>query len=337
MVLKKQNIKTKTKSKFLGKTEATRIFLQYLVQVSHHSHSEKIELDNHSQPLLTLIERQVMEANVLLESFGNAKTIRNNNSSRFGKFIQILFDTQNKTAIIGARMTTYLLEKSRVAYQESQERNFHVFYEFVSGASEDQRNRFCLNQPFQILSADCMTIPDVDDSANFNRLCQAMTTLQIPVTEQTGCFQVIATILHLGNIQFVNESNNTSETVAAIANSEVLDRVAKYFQLESSHVRGALCTRTIHPPGQAPIQVKLTVEQARQARDILSKTIYGLLFQWIVSRINNIITPPNIGELADSMNFIGLLDIFGFEIFQHNGFEQLCINVSYYYYKLGRF
>lgn len=323
-----------------GKTECTKIFLQYLVQVAHNQKQCK-QISQSLSPIsslptnFTLIEKQIVEANVILESFGNAKTSRNNNSSRFGKFIKVLFQGGKYSPIIGASINTYLLEKSRVVIREAKERNFHVFYQLFFGATSIERTNFFLpsnlDQPPEILGQN-PTIQNIDDIGQMKKLRNSMKILGIQEEEQANCFRVLSIIVHLGSLKFISEISSNGD-ISTVQDKEILERIAGLCQCSPFNLHTALCTKTFFAAkNKSMITVKLNSEQARQSRDALAKTLYGLLFDWLVIRINKIINPT--GEMQQAKDatipFIGLLDIFGFEVFDYNGFEQLCINVIFF-------
>ncbi|KAF2146903.1 uncharacterized protein K452DRAFT_294428 [Aplosporella prunicola CBS 121167] len=294
-----------------GKTEAAKRIMQYIANVSGGTNSSIQE-----------IKDMVLATNPLLESFGNAKTLRNNNSSRFGKYLEIQFNAQGEP--VGANINNYLLEKSRVVGQITNERNFHIFYQFAKGASQQYRELFGLQQPdaYVYLSrSKCYDVDGIDDLAEFKDTLEAMRIIGMPQEEQDDVFRMLATILWLGNVTFVeNDEGN-----AAIADQSVVDFVAYLLEVESAHVNKALTTRVMETSrgGRrgSVYDVPLNRAQAGSVRDALAKAIYFNMFDWIVARINQSL----VAREASSQS-IGILDIYGFEIFERNSFEQLCIN-----------
>ncbi|KAK0660917.1 Myosin-1 [Lasiodiplodia hormozganensis] len=294
-----------------GKTEAAKRLMQYIANVSGGSNSSIQE-----------IKDMVLATNPLLESFGNAKTLRNNNSSRFGKYLEIQFNSQGEP--VGANINNYLLEKSRVVGQIKNERNFHIFYQFAKGASQSYRESFGIQQPQSYVytsKSQCYDVDGIDDLAEFNDTLNAMKIIGMSQEEQDNVFRMLSTILWLGNVTFVeNDEGN-----AAISDQSVVDFVAYLLEVDSAHVNKALTQRVMETSrgGRrgSVYDVPLNRAQAASVRDALSKAIYFNMFDWIVMRINMSLKAR--GEQAHS---IGILDIYGFEIFERNSFEQLCIN-----------
>eukprot|EP00002_Diphylleia_rotans_P032209 TRINITY_DN6746_c0_g1_i1.p1 TRINITY_DN6746_c0_g1~~TRINITY_DN6746_c0_g1_i1.p1 ORF type:complete len:1802 (-),score=377.38 TRINITY_DN6746_c0_g1_i1:222-5627(-) len=287
-----------------GKTEATKLILQYLAAVSgHHS----------------WVEQQILDSSPVLEAFGNAKTIRNDNSSRFGKFIEIHFDDDNK--ICGASIVNYLLEKSRIVSQSPDERNYHIFYQLTAGATEEEREKYSIlpvSEYRYLNQSGCVKIDHVDDAEEFNRVKMALTVLNMSDEEVDGIFRILSGILMLGNVNFTASADGESCTVS---NPEVATSAAKIFGTKPEVLMSALTNRTNVIAGNA-ITVPLKASEAVEGRDAFAKSIYGRMFDWIVSRINDSI------RQGKKKSLIGVLDIFGFEIFKQNSFEQLCINFA---------
>ncbi|KAJ3289906.1 cytochrome c oxidase subunit 1, partial [Borealophlyctis nickersoniae] len=291
-----------------GKSESTKVILQFLTGVTSSLNQE------------SWVEQQILEANTVLESFGNAKTVRNNNSSRFGKFIQVNF---NRTShIIGASIVNYLLEKSRIAKQAPSERNYHVFYELVQGASDDERAKYHLLAPEEynyLNQSGCIEIPHVNDKKHFEGLKLALTVLNMSPTDQEGLFKTLAAILWIGNIKFVEDSNKES---VKVADEEAVGKVAGLLAIESEDLKKALVAKRLVIRGETSmVPYKLT--QALDNRDSIAKAIYDSLFQRLVEFINQSLTAKE-----KAANFVGVLDIFGFEVFAVNSFEQFCINYT---------
>ncbi|NXM28399.1 MYO6 protein, partial [Oxyruncus cristatus] len=319
-----------------GKTENTKFVLRYLTE----SYGSGQDIDD-----------RIVEANPLLEAFGNAKTVRNNNSSRFGKFVEIHFNEKN--SVVGGFVSHYLLEKSRICVQGKEERNYHIFYRLCAGAPEDIREKLYLSSPdnFRYLNRGCTRFfanketdkqilqnrkspeylkegslkdPLLDDHGDFNRMCTAMKKIGLDDEEKLDLFRVVAGVLHLGNIDF-EEAGSTSGGCTPRARSQPsLERCAALLGLDQDDLRGSLTTRVmLTTAGGAKgtvIKVPLKVEQANNARDALAKTVYSHLFDHVVKRVNQCF------PFETSSFFIGVLDIAGFEYFEHNSFEQFCIN-----------
>uniref|UniRef100_UPI0016590F66 unconventional myosin-VI-like n=1 Tax=Halichoerus grypus TaxID=9711 RepID=UPI0016590F66 len=364
-----------------GKTENTKFVLRYLTE----SYGTGQDIDD-----------RIVEANPLLEAFGNAKTVRNNNSSRFGKFVEIHFN--EKSSVVGGFVSHYLLEKSRICVQGKEERNYHIFYRLCAGASEDIREKLhlsspdnfrylnrgctryfanketdkqilqnekvlsfkCVNQmlltPFEMsemnyvsnvprkeqrkqikitiisnskqmrtyLKAGSLKDPLLDDHGDFIRMCIAMKKIGLDDEEKLDLFRVVAGVLHLGNIDFEEAGNTSGGCNLKNKSTQALEYCAELLGLDQDDLRVSLTTRVMLTTAGGTkgtvIKVPLKVEQANNARDALAKTVYSHLFDHVVNRVNQCF------PFETSSYFIGVLDIAGFEYFEHNSFEQFCIN-----------
>ncbi|XP_060032699.1 unconventional myosin-VIIa isoform X5 [Erinaceus europaeus] len=295
-----------------GKTESTKLILQFLAAIS----------GQHSW-----IEQQVLEATPILEAFGNAKTIRNDNSSRFGKYIDIHFNKRG--AIEGARIEQYLLEKSRVCRQAPDERNYHVFYCMLEGMSEDQKKKLGLGQATDynyLAMGNCVTCEGREDSQEYASICSAMKVLLFTDTENWEISKLLAAILHLGNLQYEARTFENLDACEVLF-SPSLATAASLLEVNPPDLMNCLTSRTLITRGET-VSTPLSREQALDVRDAFVKGIYGRLFVWIVDKINAAIYKPPSQEVKSSRRSIGLLDIFGFENFTVNSFEQLCINFA---------
>uniref|UniRef100_A0A804QFJ9 Myosin-2 n=1 Tax=Zea mays TaxID=4577 RepID=A0A804QFJ9_MAIZE len=287
-----------------GKTETAKIAMQYLSDLGGASGTES----------------EVLQTNVILEALGNAKTSRNHNSSRFGKLIEIHFSESGK--MCGAKIQTFLLEKSRVVQRAQGERSYHIFYQLCSGAPPLLKKKLFLksaNDYNYLKQSNCLKIDGVDDSKKFTVLVDALDTIQISKEDQMKLFSMLAAVLWLGNISFcVIDNENHVEVVS----NEGLSTAAKLLGCTANQLVIALSTCKIRA-GNDSIVKKLTLTQAIDARDALAKSIYANLFDWIVDQINH--------SLGTGRQFtwrsISILDIYGFECF-NNGFEQFCINYA---------
>ncbi|RKO92668.1 P-loop containing nucleoside triphosphate hydrolase protein [Blyttiomyces helicus] len=277
-----------------GKSESTKVILQYLTAVTS------------SQTQESWVEQQILEANTVLESFGNAKTVRNNNSSRFGKFIQILFNKSSN--IVGASIVNYLLEKSRIAKQAKSERNYHVFYELVQGASDEERARFDLPSDPEDLhylsQSGCIEIAGVNDKKHFEGLKLALTVLNMTPADQEGLFKALSAILWIGNIKF--KSDEAKESVQ-IENPDVVAKIAALLGVDVKKLESALLAKKLAIRGEISV-VPYKPPQALENRDSIGKAIYDNIFQRLVEFMNLSLTAKE-----KSANFVGVLDIFGFE------------------------
>ncbi|RMC07511.1 hypothetical protein DUI87_16985 [Hirundo rustica rustica] len=295
-----------------GKTESTKLILQFLAAIS----------GQHSW-----IEQQVLEANPILEAFGNAKTIRNDNSSRFGKYIDIHFNKRG--AIEGAKIEQYLLEKSRVCRQAQDERNYHVFYCMLRGMTVEQKKKLGLGKATDynyLAMGNCTTCDGRDDSKEYANIRSAMKVLMFTDTENWEISKLLAAILHMGNLQYEARTYDNLDACEVVQSASLIT-AATLLEVEPQDVMNCLTSRTIITRGET-VSTPLNMEQALDVRDAFVKGIYGRLFVWIVEKINAAIYRPPSQELKSIRRSIGLLDIFGFENFSVNSFEQLCINFA---------
>lgn len=289
-----------------GKTETTKIVMNHLASVAGGRMDKTIA--------------KVIDVNPLLESFGNAKTTRNDNSSRFGKFTQLQFNGNGK--LIGAKCETYLLEKSRVVSIADGERNYHIFYQMLAGLSQHELSDLELDpkQKYQYIGEmDEMRIPGMDDGKWLESTKKSLSLIGLNNNDQKTLFQILAGILLLGEVEFEESGENGS----AISTKQQLAQVARRFGLPSESIQEALCNRTVITRNDS-VTVPLDPVEAVENRDALAKTIYAKMFDWMVQRINDAISTDE--SLIHGQ--IGVLDIFGFEDFVQNGFEQFCINYA---------
>ncbi|XP_026329632.1 myosin-VIIa isoform X1 [Hyposmocoma kahamanoa] len=291
-----------------GKTESTKLILQYLAAIS----------GKHSW-----IEQQILEANPILEAFGNAKTVRNDNSSRFGKYIDIHFN--NNGVIEGAKIEQYLLEKSRIVFQGAEERNYHIFYCLLAGLSKDEKKKLELGEPseYRYLSGGgSFTCEGRDDVAEFADIRSAMKVLLFTESEIWEILKLLAAVLHCGNIKYeATVVDNLDAT--EITEQANVRRVANLLGLPVQSLIDALTRKTLFAHGETVVST-LSRDQSVDIRDAFVKGIYGRLFVTIVRKINTAIYKPK----STMRTAIGVLDIFGFENFDHNSFEQFCINFA---------
>ncbi|XP_038696506.1 myosin-17-like isoform X2 [Tripterygium wilfordii] len=294
-----------------GKTETTKMLMRYLAYLGGRSGVEG-----------RTVEQQVLESNPVLEAFGNAKTIRNNNSSRFGKFVEIQFDKNGR--ISGAAVRTYLLERSRVCQVSDPERNYHCFY-FLCAAPPEEREKYKLGNPksFHYLNqSNCYELDGVDDMGEYFATRRAMDVVGISQEEQEAIFRVVAAILHLGNVEFAKGEDIDSSVIKDKKSRFHLDVTAELLDCDAKSLEDALIKRVMVTPEEV-ITRTLDPVAAMGSRDALAKTIYSRLFDWLVDKIN-----VSIGQDPNSKSLIGVLDIYGFESFKFNSFEQFCINFT---------
>ncbi|XP_014513932.1 myosin-11 isoform X1 [Vigna radiata var. radiata] len=294
-----------------GKTETTKMLMQYLAFLGGRAGTEG-----------RTVEQQVLESNPVLEAFGNAKTVRNNNSSRFGKFVEIQFDKSGR--ISGAAIRTYLLERSRVCQINDPERNYHCFY-LLCAAPQEEIEKYKLGNPksFHYLNqSKCYELADVSDAREYLATRRAMDIVGISQKDQEAIFRVVAAILHIGNIEFT-KGKEVDSSVPKDDNAKFhLKTTAELLMCDADALEDALCKRVMITPEEV-IKRSLDPQSAAVSRDGLAKTIYSRLFDWLVDKINN-----SIGQDPKSKSLIGVLDIYGFESFKANSFEQFCINFT---------
>uniref|UniRef100_A0A8C4XV09 Myosin VIIB n=1 Tax=Falco tinnunculus TaxID=100819 RepID=A0A8C4XV09_FALTI len=295
-----------------GKTESTKLILQFLAAVS----------GQHSW-----IEQQILEANPILEAFGNAKTIRNDNSSRFGKYIDIHF---NQNGVIeGARIEQFLLEKSRVCRQAPEERNYHIFYCMLMGMNTEQKKMLNLGTASEytyLTMGNCISCDGRNDAKDYAHIRSAMKILMFSDSEHWDISKLLAAILHLGNVEFeaaVYDNLDCSD----VMDSPHFSIATKLLEVDSSELQNSLTNLSIIVRGES-VSRPLNIAQAADGRDAFVKGIYGRIFLWIVNKINSAIFNPTSQKPKTRRQSIGLLDIFGFENFSNNSFEQLCINIA---------
>lgn len=308
-----------------GKTENTKKVIQYLASVATSDTPRAKSGGRH----LSNLSEQILRANPILESFGNAQTLRNHNSSRFGKFIRIEFTRSGQIA--GAFIDWYLLEKSRVVRLSSQERNYHVFYQLLSGADKQMRKDFLLDnmevEHFEYTKRGNDTISGVDDVAEWNALLEAFAIMSFSDKDQKSILSTVAGVLHLGNVAVVKESLRGDQAALHPDAEDAVKRACHLLGIDAAAFAKAL----LHPrvkAGTEWVEKVQTPEQARLSIDALAKGIYERAFGDLVTRINHQLDRTSSGSFSDGTSFIGVLDIAGFEIFENNSFEQLCINYT---------
>ncbi|RLN72077.1 hypothetical protein BBJ28_00019757 [Nothophytophthora sp. Chile5] len=311
-----------------GKTETTKILMSHLAAAGSHSTSD-------AQAKEAGIIDRVLDANPLMESFGNAKTSRNDNSSRFGKFSELQFDALGQ--LIGAKSRTYLLEKSRVSIQGFGERNYHIFYQLLAAPES-------VTTPVQVTGMKAHDFPFIkphdEDLANgvdvsdgmldekrFQQTVSCLETMGVSKDDQMSIFKVVAAILHLSRLQFepLPGNDDASQLASSAENLRASEVVSELLAFPESELRAALCTRQMSLSAVTETyQVPLTASQAEGARTALGVALYSHMFSWLIHRVN-LSTSATHAAVAHK---ICILDIFGFEIFEKNSFEQLCINYA---------
>uniref|UniRef100_A0A3B3SIB5 Unconventional myosin-Ib n=1 Tax=Paramormyrops kingsleyae TaxID=1676925 RepID=A0A3B3SIB5_9TELE len=293
-----------------GKTEASKLVMSYVAAVCGKGQE------------VNKVKEQLLQSNPVLEAFGNAKTVRNDNSSRFGKYMDIEFDFKGDP--LGGVISNYLLEKSRVVKQPRGERNFHIFYQLLSGASEDTLKTLKLDRDlgkYNYLSLDSASVNGLDDAANFRTVRNAMQIVGFMEDEVQSVLQLVAAILKLGNIEFKPESRVNGFDESRVKDKNDLKEMCELMGIEQAALERAFSFRTVEARTDK-VSTTLNVAQAYYARDALAKNLYSRLFSWLVARINESIK----AQFKARKKVMGVLDIYGFEIFEDNSFEQFIIN-----------
>jgi len=325
-----------------GKTETTKHCLRYLAATSGSADGSAAHV-------------RVQNASPVLEAWGNAKTLRNNNSSRFGKFTEIWFDLiRGKQAIAGASITTYLLEKSRVVGQEKGERNYHVFYQLIKGLGDAEAGggaagsgaaaaiaelgiRGFIEDPSScrlISQSGCIAIDGVDDAADYAEVQESLRQLGVDAVSISSLNRIISGVMHCGNIEFTSIKEDEDEckvgSYAGRAADESVSRCAELFGVPVKEIEVSLLKRKVQRGGDRRASIAYrayTRDEASAVRDGVAKEVYRRAFDWIVAKINELVKSGDDAKGNANRKMIGILDIFGFEIFVVNSFEQLCINL----------
>ncbi|XP_071844516.1 unconventional myosin-IXb-like isoform X6 [Apostichopus japonicus] len=296
-----------------GKTESTNFLIHHLTALSRRGHASGVE-------------QILLGAGPVLEAFGNAKTVVNNNSSRFGKFIQVNY-RENGT-VHGAVVEQYLLEKSRIVSQAQNERSYHVFYYLLAGATPAEKESLWLEKPdsFHYLNqSNCYTLAGVDEEYEFSRLKQSMEMVGFSVETKRRIFCVLSAVLHIGNIQF--KKWNEGEEYVTVKNIATVKVVSDLLKVRQETLMLALTKRKSVARGDQ-FFVQYRMSEATATRDALAKGLYSALFEWIVLQVNHALLSRYDVKGEHLGNSIGVLDIFGFEDFHLNSFEQFCINYA---------
>ncbi|CAG8672634.1 21629_t:CDS:2, partial [Dentiscutata erythropus] len=291
-----------------GKSETRKLLVKQLTALSaHHKKASRVQT-------------QVPYSEFILDSFGNAKTISNNNASRFGKYTELQFNERGK--LIGAKTLDYLLEKNRVSNVPSNERNFHVFYYLIAGASQEEKAHLHLTEisQYRYLNVAKGVRSSIDDVDNFNELKQALKSLGFHKKHVAQMFQLLASILHLGNLQFIQDANKNKEA-AIVKNLDVLSLVADFLGVDATSLENVLTYKTKLIKKEM-CTIFLDADSASIQRDDFVKALYSLLFSWIVEYINTKLCQD------DFVNFVGILDLIGFQNLPSNSLDQFCVNFA---------
>merc|ERR1719342_1315334 len=307
-----------------GKTENTKKVIQYLafVAASKPKTNSHLPATQQNEGSLSFgeLEQQLLKANPILEAFGNAKTVKNDNSSRFGKFVRINFDASGYIA--GANIETYLLEKARIIRQAPDERTFHIFYQLLMGASKEFKSQMLLDDAknYTFMTQGGLRVPGIDDIEEFAATQNAMKVMGITDEDMISIWRVISASLLFGNMEFKQERNTDQAT---LPDNTVAQKVAHLLGIQVTDLTKAFLKPRIKV-GRDYVTKAQTKEQVEFAIEAIAKATYERLFKWIVTRINRSLDRTK----RQGASFIGILDIAGFEIFELNSFEQLCINYT---------
>lgn len=303
-----------------GKTVSAKYIMRYFA--TREAPDDNGTRTKRGAEAMSETEEQILATNPIMEAFGNAKTTRNDNSSRFGKYIEIMFD--ESTNIIGAKIRTYLLERSRLVFQPLKERNYHIFYQLVAGASEQQRQDLNILpiEEFEYLNqGGSPTIEGVDDKAEFEATKKSLKTIGVSDDQQVEIFKLLAGLLHLGNVKITASRNDS-----VLAPTEPsLERACRILGVDATQFARWIVKKQLITRGEK-ITSNLSQAQAVVVRDSVAKYIYSSLFDWLVDIINQSLATDEV--LSRVKSFIGVLDIYGFEHFAKNSFEQFCINYA---------
>jgi myosin-5 len=324
-----------------GKTETAKHVMAFLTEVDREFHRTKTAAASANTACLVgdAIKKVLLDSNIIFESFGNAKTVRNDNSSRFGKYIKLQYSVDNQ--LMSAFTETFLLEKSRLLSIGANERNYHIFYEMLSGLTDVKLRthlRLKSAEEFNIL-CDCGgKVISMNDNKNFSTLCQALTTIGCTSEELNALWSLLAAILHLGNMSFLDSDQDAalsipanSEPVTQLTCSSIpIDELSECLLGVTSTV---FCNRLVTQRVKVSTRSSITIKMLNKT-DVLGniaalcKWLYSSLFSWLLRKINKAHCSVSENETGRVVKFIGILDIFGFEILQSNSFEQLCINFA---------
>ncbi|XP_030624792.1 myosin-IIIa [Chanos chanos] len=302
-----------------GKTESAHLLVQQLTLLG--------KANNRT------LQEKILLVNNLVEAFGNACTVINDNSSRFGKYLEMKFTCGG--TVVGAQISEYLLEKSRVIHQAVGERNFHIFYYVYAGLAERKKlAHYKLSDsktPKYLQSEQIKLVPDIVSNPfykeQFEGVEQCFKVIGFTLEELGSVYSILAAILNAGEIEFASVASEHQTDKSNISNMGVLENTASLLCIRPDELQEALTSHCVVARGETIVRPN-TVEKATEVRDAMGKALYGRLFSWIVNRVNSLLRPDNqLGEEDKDLN-IGILDIFGFENFKRNSFEQLCINIA---------
>ncbi|XP_013405480.1 uncharacterized protein LOC106170231 [Lingula anatina] len=301
-----------------GKTETTKLLVKHITCLSNAD--------------VKIMSEKLNKVNPLLEVFGNAETVMNKNSSRYGKFVELFFTKEGH--IIGGKVSDYLLEKSRVVRQGGREQNFHIFYTVLGGMPQDRLRLFDLKAPedYRIINGNRGCLEHMKKFPNiyqqrFKELEDQLRWEGFTPEDVTNIYQMLAAILHITNIKFVPVDKTEENSAAQIDDMEPLDHACRLLSTDPESMKAAFTSFEFWAQGEKTTR-KRTVPWASDCRDALAKWLYERLFGWVVRRVNENMGPQSVADTDKIPHVIGILDISGFENLQQNSFEQLCINVA---------
>lgn len=300
-----------------GKTVSAKYIMRYFASVEQNN-----EENAHHNLEMSETEKKILATNPIMEAFGNAKTTRNDNSSRFGKYLEILFD--NETSIIGARIRTYLLERSRLVFQPKSERNYHIFYQLLAGLTNEEKSQLKLTgvEDYHYMNQGGEAqIKGIDDAEEYQTTVEALSLVGISKDTQYQLFKILAALLHIGNVEIKKTRNDASLS----SDEPNLAIACELLGIDSFNFAKWITKKQINTRSEKIVS-NLNYNQALVARDSVAKFIYSALFEWLVDNINTVLCNPEVTSEINS--FIGVLDIYGFEHFEKNSFEQFCINYA---------
>ncbi|XP_030837975.1 unconventional myosin-XVI isoform X3 [Strongylocentrotus purpuratus] len=292
-----------------GKTESCKYFVQHLLSRANSCES--------------LLNEKIEQVNPLLECFGNAQTIMNDNSSRFGKYLELKFSAAGN--VVGAHLSEYLLEKSRIVSHGEGERNFHIFYLLFDGLTHDEKEYYGLKSPGQhryMRSEGKPSLGPTNQQAKFRAVRDCLRLIGFSNEDEDSLFSVLSAILLLGDLNFCTQENSEA---AVLTNPDVAEKAGELLHIPGDEIVGAILSETTYTRGESITKYR-TPLQAADCRDALTKALYSRLFSWVVNNINQLLEPLDVNQ--ENIIEIGVLDIFGFENFIKNSFEQLCINLA---------
>nr|XP_027200343.1 myosin-A-like [Dermatophagoides pteronyssinus] len=292
-----------------GKTEAAKQVMKYFATSSSGRRN-------------SLVQDAVLAGNPVLEAFGNAKTLRNDNSSRFGRFMQM--EIGKNGGIESGLVRCFLLEKSRIISQSAGERSYHIFYQMLSGLSAEEKKKYGIQTHYNYLKAGALKVPSIDDKADFQEVRNSLKVMGVTDAEFDGIMKCLSAVLLMGNVEIVAERREGLPNAAAIKQLDNLHLLSNLIEIDSADLLNALTVKTFAAGGAGKtVKGVYTASEAVVVRDSMAKAMYQNLFNWIIAKLNKKIAPAN-----GFRSFVAILDIFGFEVFDNNSLEQFFINIT---------